>query len=435
MIPLLAIACCAIADQLEWVKQADAQRAVEFLSSQDELLLYCGCCDNDPQRYVRLTGVGKNTTGTDNYFEIAIVGEDVDGLEVRQNIDLAYAYVNKSGKAQCVGKALGLECDPCRDDFDWNSPRVTKPETPKPQNKPATGEKPNPLLLKGEWTWGSDKKNENGDAESALRVKVYIDGTKISGGFDGYAMFGNRVEGGENDYACPINGLLTADGAICSYQSCYSDNKGNVKLIILNNNEMKWLIKNYATDSWVPSEVILTRKAESLTDLSEPIQQINSIYTTTGLDEYLKKLLPATTKIGIIPIDNLIPDVESASVIAKEDKGVDPLSGTSLSRTQYSTGVIVDEIDPCKTSYYYTSDFKTKHFNLMSGMTKEEVKKLLGIPFLQRPTLLVYVTPDVVEEEYNPVAGKKHYYGGVRLLFENDKLSAIWLLHVSCINN
>jgi hypothetical protein len=41
------------------------------------------------------------------------------GKKIKEELDLAYAYINKNGKEYCVGKELGFKCDPCTWVFEW----------------------------------------------------------------------------------------------------------------------------------------------------------------------------------------------------------------------------------------------------------------------------------------------------------------------------
>lgn len=115
--------------------------------------------------------------------------------------------------------------------------------------------------IAGEWIWQSDEVNEEKTHGAELRIKLKVNDGKIEGGFDGYNMFGNRVEGGQEEYACPIigriNGVNTAD---IEFESCYSANKGKARLTLINDKELKWEITKFAEDSHVPNEAILSRK-------------------------------------------------------------------------------------------------------------------------------------------------------------------------------
>ncbi len=140
---------------------------------------------------------------------------------------------------------------------DGRIAKDTKTETmPTPIEETAAADK-----FAGEWIWHSDEVNEEKTHGAEFRIKLKVSDARIEGGFDGYNMFGNRVEGGQEAYACPIIGTIVADDqAEIEYESCYSANKGKAKLTLINNDKLKWLITEYAEDSHVPNEAILKRK-------------------------------------------------------------------------------------------------------------------------------------------------------------------------------
>lgn len=123
---LLAILFASIgavkADQLEWVSEEEARDAAQLLLQQKYVLLYCGCCGETQMQYVKLTNVSIKYTGYDNYYNVVVEGVDSFGNEVSKGIDLAYAHIDRKGKAICIGKALKLDCDPCVDKLPWGNP-------------------------------------------------------------------------------------------------------------------------------------------------------------------------------------------------------------------------------------------------------------------------------------------------------------------------
>lgn len=123
---LIALFCVflsasAFADQLAWISKLEAESAVKLLEKQKVVLLYCGCCDNDPMQYVKISKVSCQKNGF-GYYEVFVTGVDASGNRVSEAIDLAYAHIKKGDKALCVGLALGLECDPCVKNIKWNCP-------------------------------------------------------------------------------------------------------------------------------------------------------------------------------------------------------------------------------------------------------------------------------------------------------------------------
>ena len=112
----------AHADQLAWISKQDADTAVKYLEKQKYVLLYCGCCDNDPKMYVKIKKVTCQSTGVSDYYEVIITGEDPNGNEVSEAVDLAYVHVQQGKKALCVGLALNMDCDPCDNNIAWKCP-------------------------------------------------------------------------------------------------------------------------------------------------------------------------------------------------------------------------------------------------------------------------------------------------------------------------
>jgi hypothetical protein len=102
-----------LADQLAYLSKADADRAANFLEKQKTVGIYCGCCDNDVLEAVEISGVEVKYTGYEQYYEVYIKYKSNDELKTVA-VDLAYLWVNTKGIGiQTVGKALGLEHDPC----------------------------------------------------------------------------------------------------------------------------------------------------------------------------------------------------------------------------------------------------------------------------------------------------------------------------------
>ena len=111
------------ADQLAWITEEQAQKAVEFLKTQKQAILYCACCDNDPKQRVKIKNItyrhpkmgGEVQKG---YYQVFVTAK-VDGKWQEIALDLAYIHIKKGKKAYCLGKELGFECDPCTEPFAW----------------------------------------------------------------------------------------------------------------------------------------------------------------------------------------------------------------------------------------------------------------------------------------------------------------------------
>lgn len=118
---MIIITGVAYSDQLAYISKDQAERGAKFLKNEKVVLLFCGCCENDPKIYLRVKEISVKFTGYQNYYEIIITGTTAGGELKSVEADLAYVHVNREGKAVTVGKILGLECDPCASEFPWNS--------------------------------------------------------------------------------------------------------------------------------------------------------------------------------------------------------------------------------------------------------------------------------------------------------------------------
>ena len=126
ILTLFCLSLSAHADQLAWISKQEAADAVKFLEKQTVVLLYCGCCDNDPKLYLKIDHVYYHYTGYGDYYEVVIEGVDANGNKTSEPIDLAYTHIQNGKHALCVGLALNMECDPCEEKIPWKSPFASK---------------------------------------------------------------------------------------------------------------------------------------------------------------------------------------------------------------------------------------------------------------------------------------------------------------------
>ncbi len=106
------------ADQLEYLTRDQAVKATELLREQENIVLWCGCCEgNIPKRVVSLTNVYYSHSGYEESYKITIEGTDQNGNNIREVIDLAYVHIIQGSRAYCVGKTLNFDCDPCTGPF------------------------------------------------------------------------------------------------------------------------------------------------------------------------------------------------------------------------------------------------------------------------------------------------------------------------------
>jgi len=113
------ISVTASADQLAYLTKDQAEKAVKFLKKQKRVMLFCGCCDNDPKVFVNVKKVYMAPAGYEDYYEIFIEGNAGNKEKLKKAVDLAYVFINKKGTAAAVGLELGMECDPCVHDLKW----------------------------------------------------------------------------------------------------------------------------------------------------------------------------------------------------------------------------------------------------------------------------------------------------------------------------
>lgn len=108
------------ADQLAWVSLEQAKIATEYLISQEEIISWCACCNDDKMFLINIqSSYYKKVEGQENFYEVFIYGKDIYGNEINKSFDLAYLHCKKNNLAVCLGVALGFECKPCTPNFKW----------------------------------------------------------------------------------------------------------------------------------------------------------------------------------------------------------------------------------------------------------------------------------------------------------------------------
>ena len=103
----------AKADQLACLSKSTAEKASKVISQQEAIILFCGCCNDETPRVVKVLGT---KVIKDCQFEVVITYETMGGEIKSESVDLAYVWMedpNDNDGARTVGQILKLEHDPC----------------------------------------------------------------------------------------------------------------------------------------------------------------------------------------------------------------------------------------------------------------------------------------------------------------------------------
>lgn len=110
---LLAGCFSAKADQLAYLSEPDANKAVECIVQYKYIYLFCGCCDDDVPRMVQMKDAYIRKTGYEDFYEV-VLKYSVDGEIREETVDLAYTWVQKKKKFKTIGALLHMKHDICR---------------------------------------------------------------------------------------------------------------------------------------------------------------------------------------------------------------------------------------------------------------------------------------------------------------------------------
>lgn len=114
LLSFVAIFSSIFADQLAYISQKDANRAVEFIRTQKSIILFCGCCDNDVPILIKPINVYTKFTNFENYFEVVVEYKNKEGNISTIELDLAYTWYKKKKKVKTIGQKLNLKHDFCK---------------------------------------------------------------------------------------------------------------------------------------------------------------------------------------------------------------------------------------------------------------------------------------------------------------------------------
>ncbi|NJO02995.1 MAG: hypothetical protein HC880_16110 [Bacteroidia bacterium] len=124
------------ADQLSALSEDQAQQAIDFMKDHPHLVLWCACCGQDTQQYLKISRVYyQRHRIVEEMYEVVVSGVLATGDSISTAVDLAYIHVVKEGIAYCVGDELGFECDPCTAPFEFSIPLIEAPKGPEKLSK------------------------------------------------------------------------------------------------------------------------------------------------------------------------------------------------------------------------------------------------------------------------------------------------------------
>ena len=105
------------ADGVPTLSKADAEIAVEFLEEQQEIILFCACCDDAELTKVFLSWVHTEPNKEDGQYQLMIEGTDINSKPIKETVDVTQLFFIVGNKAYSVSQALGLNADPCTGPF------------------------------------------------------------------------------------------------------------------------------------------------------------------------------------------------------------------------------------------------------------------------------------------------------------------------------
>lgn len=405
------------ADQLAWITKKQAISAVDIINGQNELLLFCGCCDSDPKVYLQNIKCRMQYAGSNDYFEVLVTGHNKEGQQQEHAVDLAYVFVNVEGVAKCLGKELTLECDPCTGTFAWESPFKAPVE-----EFPVTVET---LVFKaadamGQQAWlltFSSVSNPDDDHlfviswENVEKLGVgFVDWSNVSYGVANEKLIGKKFK--ISSYTTEVENEFTGESEIQSILTKaepVSDAPAN---------------KSKQDGS---SEGDDKANMVDIKEVKRYVDNVRSSYLISGLDEVNRTISNSQKIKGLVDINKFIPAQDSLPTeLTKMEIGKDECDDEIIFCTLYDDNLVVE--NGVTTHYFFVEDMKNKFFRLTKGMTKQEVIAVLGSPYTQRSNVFVYLTSDNVEDHFSNESNAKHYYGGVRIIFEKGKLHAVWVV-------
>lgn len=110
------------ADQLAYITKKQAKETANYLKNNyvNEVVLYCGCCENVEKLKLKVLNATYRYTGYQKFYEVVLELEDKNGYYSTTAVDLAYVHINNGDEWVSLGKVMGYECDPCVKPFKLN---------------------------------------------------------------------------------------------------------------------------------------------------------------------------------------------------------------------------------------------------------------------------------------------------------------------------
>lgn len=117
---ILMMSFTSKADQLAYISKEQAEEAAEYLMKHTTVYLFCGCCSMQEPEKVKVIDAVAMHTGYENYYEVEIKFEGVNGEIRTHKIDLAYVWRKRLFGYKTIGAVFGLEHDFCVNPKNWN---------------------------------------------------------------------------------------------------------------------------------------------------------------------------------------------------------------------------------------------------------------------------------------------------------------------------
>ena len=167
---------------------------------------------------------------------------------------------------------------------------------------------------------------------------------------------------------------------------------------------------------------------------NQEVQKIKKIYKT-----FEEKKLKINKDFSIIKksMDLYIFDkIVEGKHIFREEIGIDECSEEPIYKDYFGSGAIF--VLSTQQHLFLVKDFSNVMRKIKPGMSKGDIKLILGIPFRESERVVTYATLDshVAEELRDNPELKPNivdFHESVRFIFENQKLVSLWIVNMmSC---